>query len=51
VVLGAGPAHSLYFAAYEMTKELTAKFTSVRNLNYGKVFMFSCTEGLLIKPI
>jgi len=35
VVLGAGPAHSLYFAAYEMTKELTAKFTSVRNLNYG----------------
>ncbi|KAI8044608.1 mitoferrin [Drosophila gunungcola] len=34
VVLGAGPAHSLYFAAYEMTKELTAKFTTVRNLNY-----------------
>nr|AAF73387.1 unknown [Drosophila melanogaster] len=34
VVLGAGPTHSLYFAAYEMTKELTAKFTSVRNLNY-----------------
>ncbi|KAH8264096.1 hypothetical protein KR038_002630 [Drosophila bunnanda] len=34
VVLGAGPAHSLYFAAYEMTKEVAAKFTSVSNLNY-----------------
>ncbi|KAH8337239.1 hypothetical protein KR059_003787 [Drosophila kikkawai] len=34
VVLGAGPAHSLYFAAYEMTKEVAAKFTTVSNLNY-----------------
>ncbi|KAH8306068.1 hypothetical protein KR018_000125 [Drosophila ironensis] len=36
VVLGAGPAHSLYFAAYEMTKEVTAKFTTHNNLNYGE---------------
>ncbi|XP_017100019.1 mitoferrin [Drosophila bipectinata] len=34
VVLGAGPAHSLYFASYEMVKELTAKFTKHNNLNY-----------------
>ncbi|EDW14539.1 mitoferrin [Drosophila mojavensis] len=34
VVLGAGPAHSLYFAVYEMTKESLTKVTSHNHLNY-----------------
>ncbi|KAH8417864.1 hypothetical protein KR222_007408 [Zaprionus bogoriensis] len=34
VVLGAGPAHSLYFGVYEMTKEALTKFTSHNHLNY-----------------
>ncbi|XP_068155136.1 mitoferrin [Drosophila tropicalis] len=34
VVAGAGPAHSLYFATYEMTKEQLTKFTSLNHLNY-----------------
>lgn len=35
MVLGAGPAHSLYFGLYEMTKETLTKFTSHNHLNYG----------------
>ncbi|KAH8388406.1 hypothetical protein KR093_005774 [Drosophila rubida] len=34
VVAGAGPAHSLYFAVYELTKEQLTKVTSHNNLNY-----------------
>ncbi|XP_034487424.1 mitoferrin [Drosophila innubila] len=34
VILGAGPAHSLYFGVYEMTKESLTKFTSHNHLNY-----------------
>lgn len=35
MVLGAGPAHALYFGFYEMTKETLTKFTSHNHLNYG----------------
>lgn len=34
VILGAGPAHSLYFGVYEMTKEMLTKVTSHNHLNY-----------------
>ncbi|KAL7731156.1 hypothetical protein ACLKA6_014350 [Drosophila palustris] len=34
VILGAGPAHSLYFGVYEMTKETLTQFTSHNHLNY-----------------
>ncbi|SPP81391.1 mitoferrin [Drosophila guanche] len=34
VVVGAGPAHALYFGAYEMTKEMLTKLTSLNHLNY-----------------
>lgn len=36
VVLGAGPAHALYFGTYEHTKELLAKVTVNNNISYGK---------------
>ncbi|XP_037949302.1 mitoferrin [Teleopsis dalmanni] len=34
VVIGAGPAHALYFGSYELTKELLTKFTTNNHLNY-----------------
>uniref|UniRef100_A0A336MCP7 CSON013171 protein n=1 Tax=Culicoides sonorensis TaxID=179676 RepID=A0A336MCP7_CULSO len=34
VVLGAGPAHALYFGTYEHTKELLAKVTVNNNVSY-----------------
>lgn len=36
VVLGAGPAHALYFGTYEHTKEWLAKVTVNNNISYGK---------------
>lgn len=36
VVLGAGPAHALYFGTYEHTKELLATVTVNNNVSYGK---------------
>ncbi|CAD7084895.1 unnamed protein product [Hermetia illucens] len=34
VIAGAGPAHALYFGAYEFTKESLAKFTKHNQINY-----------------
>lgn len=36
VVAGAGPAHALFFATYEYTKELNL-FPKHQNLNYSTI--------------
>ena len=36
VVIGAGPAHALYFSSYEFTKEKLAKLKINDNINYGE---------------
>lgn len=37
VVIGAGPAHALYFSSYEFTKEGLAKMKINGNLSYGRL--------------
>jgi solute carrier family 25 iron transporter 28/37 len=41
VVMGAGPAHALYFACYEHIKEtLTQGTTHANHLAYGELFSY-----------
>jgi hypothetical protein len=37
VVLGAGPAHALYFSTYEFTKHKFTELNINDNLNYGEL--------------
>lgn len=48
VVLGAGPAHALYFSTYEYSKELFAEHSSHNQINYGK-FLIDCNSMTLIQ--
>lgn len=41
VVIGAGPAHALYFSSYEFTKEKLAKLKINDNINYSKNFFLA----------
>lgn len=36
VVIGAGPAHALYFSTYEYTKEKFSELKINDNVNYGE---------------
>jgi solute carrier family 25 (mitochondrial iron transporter), member 28/37 len=36
VVLGAGPAHALYFSTYEFTKEKLSELKFNDNINYSE---------------
>lgn len=36
VVLGAGPAHALYFSSYEYSKEVFAKMSNNNHVNYSE---------------
>lgn len=38
VVIGAGPAHALYFSSYEFSKEALNKAQINGNLSYGKKY-------------
>lgn len=51
MVLGAGPAHALYFGFYEMTKETLTKFTSHNHLNYGLFTIYLQYEDSLTNLI
>lgn len=37
VVVGAGPAHAMYFSSYEFSKELLAKVSTNNHINYSRL--------------
>lgn len=36
VVIGAGPAHAMYFSSYEFSKEALAKVSTNNHINYSE---------------